>query len=131
MLTTTPQNQNGGVDGIRTHARFNSPTPLAGAPLTTSWVQLHNLNYTTYYTNKPFVCQYLYSHFIHLFFVMNLIKNGGEGRIRTAEPEGADLQSAAFNQLRYLSISNSFAILNTITSSYHQVNYFIHTLLKI
>ncbi len=27
--------------------------------------------------------------------------NGGGGRIRTAEPEGADLQSAAFGQLRY------------------------------
>ncbi|CAI8738431.1 hypothetical protein EMIT040CA3_270001 [Bacillus pseudomycoides] len=26
-----------------------------------------------------------------------LIKNGGGGQIRTAEPEGADLQSAAFS----------------------------------
>ena len=27
--------------------------------------------------------------------------DGGGGQIRTAEPEGADLQSAAFGQLRY------------------------------
>ena len=33
-------------------------------------------------------------------------KNGGE-RIRTSEPEGADLQSAAFSQLRYPSINGA------------------------
>ena len=31
--------------------------------------------------------------------------DGGGGQIRTAEPEGADLQSAAFGQLRYPSVA--------------------------
>ena len=57
MLTSTPQSHSGGVDGIRTHARFNSPTSLAGTPLIASWVQLHHLkiflNYYLLYQRTP------------------------------------------------------------------------------